>query len=241
MIRLFLRHKKRLKSSFQQRVFLFLCVIVTIQLILSAIFFHRTLNHSLENQITSKALIQSREIANDPNFIRLMQDNEIDKIQLYIKRLQRISDADFIVIGDVNGIRLAHPDSKKVGLAMVGGDNLRALKKGDSYTSINEGSLGMGIRGKSGIVTPEGKIIGVVSVGYLLASISERLMFYFSPAVLTILLLLFCSSFGAWVLTRYIKSQIFNMEPDEIAMSLHLKRSILQSVYVRLYLTYALL
>ncbi|MFT7053569.1 MAG: two-component system cit operon sensor histidine kinase CitA [Psychromonas sp.] len=227
----FLRQQTMPNSSFQHRIFQFLLIIIGLQLFLTVIFFHKTLNSSLEYQMTSKALIQAQEIASDPNFIELMQQNNKSQIKIYAKRLQKISDADFIVIGDNNGIRLVHPEVKKVGLPMVGDDSLRALKEGDSYTTINKGSLGMAIRGKAGIVTPQGTILGVVSVGYLLTSVSERLMFYFYPAILTIVLLLLCSSLGAWVLTQHIKRQMFDMEPEEIAMSLHLKRSILQSVY----------
>ena len=231
MIRAFLRQSIMPNSSFQQRIFQFLLMILGVQLFFTIIFFHNALNNSLEYQITSKALIQAQTIASDPNFIALMQHKDKKQIQAYAKRLQTISDADFIVIGDKNGIRIAHPDMKKVGFPMVGGDSLRALEKGDSYTTIREGSLGMAIRGKSGIVAPQGEILGVVSVGYLLTSVSERLMLYFYPAIFTIILLLFFSLFGAWVLAKHIKRQMFDMEPEEIAMSLHLKRSILQSVY----------
>ncbi|CSC07352.1 sensor kinase CitA [Vibrio cholerae] len=39
------------------------------------------------------------------------------------------------------------------------------------------------------------------------------------------------SALGAWIFTRHIKQQMFNMEPEEIAMNLNLQQSILQSVY----------
>jgi two-component system cit operon sensor histidine kinase CitA len=231
MFKAFLQQSIMPNSSFQQRIFQFLLIILGVQLFFTIIFFHNALNNSLEYQITSKALIQAQTIASDPNFIALMQHKDKKQIQAYAKRLQAISDADFIVIGDENGIRLAHPEMEKVGFPMVGGDSRRALEVGDSYTTINKGSLGMAIRGKSGIVAPQGTILGVVSVGYLLTSVSDRLMLYFYPALFTIVLLLFFSLFGAWVLTKHIKRQMFDMEPEEIAMSLHLKRSILKSVY----------
>ncbi|GIA38986.1 sensor kinase CitA [Vibrio cholerae] len=71
---------------------------VVIQLSLVAGFFHQTLSETLEDQISTKALIQAREIATDPNLIALIQQNRLAEVQAKIDRLQRISDANFIVI-----------------------------------------------------------------------------------------------------------------------------------------------
>lgn len=217
--------------SFQQRVFFLLLAVVAAQLFLVAIFFHQSLSSSLEYQITTKALIQAEEIASDPNFIALLKEKNIHKIQSYVARLQKITDADFIVIGNNKGIRLVHPEKDKIGLPMVGGDNIRALKLGTSYTTMKKGSLGISIRGKSGIKLQNGQIIGVVSVGYLLDSVSYWLMFYSYPVIFALIVLMIFSSLGAWLFTHHIKQQMFDMEPEEIAMNLHLQHSILQSIY----------
>ena len=217
--------------SFQQRVFLLLLAVVATQLFLVAGFFHQSLSSSLEHQVTTKALIQAKEIASDPNFVALLEEKNIHKIQKYVDRLQKITDADFIVIGNKKGIRLVHPEKDKIGRPMIGGDNIKALKYGTSYTTMKKGSLGISIRGKAGIKSPDGKIIGVVSVGYLLDSVSYWLMFYSYPVIFALIVLMIFSSLGAWLFTRHIKQQMFDMEPEEIAMNLHLQNSILQSVY----------
>ena len=57
---------------------------------------------------------------------------------------------------------------------MVGGDNARALIHGQSYISKATGTLGPSFRGKTPIWSQDGnKIIGVVSVGFLLEDIEE--------------------------------------------------------------------
>ncbi|EOW9392341.1 ATP-binding protein [Vibrio cholerae] len=227
----FLHTKVCQTLSFQQRVGALLVAMVVIQLSLVAGFFHQTLSETLQDQISTKALIQAREIATDPNLIVLIQQNRLAEVQAKIDRLQRISDANFIVIGDANGIRIAHPDEQKIGLPMQGGDSRRALKEGEYYTSTQKGSLGWAIRGKAAIVAPSGEILGVVSVGYLLDNISSWLRVYSYPVIFTVLLLMLLSALGAWIFTRHIKQQMFNMEPEEIAMNLNLQQSILQSVY----------
>ncbi|MGL4380542.1 MAG: ATP-binding protein [Vibrio sp.] len=226
-----LRTKVCQTLSFQHRVGALLVTMVVIQLLLVAGFFHQTLSETLQDQISTKALIQAREIATDASLITLIQQHRFAELQTKIDRLQRISDANFIVIGDANGIRIAHPNKQKIGLPMQGGDTLRALKAGQYYTSSQKGSLGWAIRGKAAIIAPSGAILGVVSVGYLFDHISDWLRIYSYPMLSTVGLLMLLSGLSAWLFTRHIKQQMFNMEPEEIAMNLNLQQSILQSVY----------
>lgn len=228
----YLLHTKVCQTlSFQQRVGALLVAMVVIQLLLVAGFFHQTLSETLQDQISTKALIQAREIATDPHLITLIQQNNLSELQAKVERLQGISDANYIVIGDINGIRIAHPEKEKNGLPMEGGDSQRALKDGEYYTSTQKGSLGWAIRGKAAIVAPSGDILGVVSVGYLLDYISDWLHIYSHPMLTMIALLMLISGLSAWLFTRHIKQQMFNMEPEEIAMNLNLQQSILQGVY----------
>ncbi len=114
---------------------------------------------------------------------------------------------------------------------MQGGDNVRALENGEHYYSIRQGSLGYAIRGKSPIIAQNGSIIGVVSVGYLLENVSNWLLLYSSPVFFALLLVLLFSSLGAWFFTKHIKKQMYGMEPEEIALSLRIQKSVLTAVY----------
>lgn len=54
-----------------------------------------------------------------------------------------------------------------------------ALERGESYFITGKGSIGMAMRAKTPIFDEQGKIIGVVSLGYLVSKIdSWRLDFY---------------------------------------------------------------
>ena len=184
--------------SFRQRVWALLFVVVSFQLLLIGGYFHHILSDTLNHQVSARAVIQAREIASDPQLIEAVSLRDTARVQKQIKRLQGISDANFIVVGDSKGIRLAHPDIKKVGYPMQGGDNIRALQQGLHYYSIREGSLGFAIRGKSPIISSTGEIIGVVSVGYLLDTVSNLLLLYSTPFFFALLIILVCSSLGAW-------------------------------------------
>ncbi len=217
--------------TFRQRVWALLFVVVSFQLLLIAGYFHYILSDTLNHQVSTRAVIQAREIASDPQLVEAVIQNDEAKVQQQIARLQKISDADFIVVGDENGIRLAHPSKEKVGFPMQGGDNVRALTLGEHYYSIRQGSLGFAMRGKSPIISPDGQIVGVVSVGYLVDTVSNWLMIYSYPFFFALLIILACSSLGAWAFSRHVKSQMYGMEPEEIALSLRVQRSVLEAVY----------
>ncbi|WED23955.1 sensor histidine kinase [Vibrio sp. JC009] len=217
--------------SFQGKVFLLILGLMTLQLGFMGLNFHQALEDTLEHQVGTRALIQAREIASDPELIQEVKARNVPAVDALINRLTKISDASFIVIGDTEGIRLSHPNKEKIGFQMQGGDNAGALERGESYISIREGSLGYGVRGKTAIFDFEGNIIGVVSVGYLLNRFDQWLLFYAKPMAYDVIILLLLTLFGAWFFASHIKNKMNGMEPAEIAMALYLQNSILKSVY----------
>ena len=146
---LWLVDKVKFGISFRSKVFLLILALMTLQLAFMGINFHSALVDTLEHQVGTRALIQAREIASDPELIAEVRIRDVAAVDHVISRLTRISDASFIVVGDTEGIRLSHPDKEKIGFPMQGGDNAGALERGESYVSVREGSLGYGVRGKN--------------------------------------------------------------------------------------------
>lgn len=217
--------------SFQQRVLALLLAMVTLLLLFIALFFHYFQFDTLKRQISSKALIQAREIASDPQLRTAVEHHNPNELQQQIARLQRLTDAAFIVVGDKNGIRLAHPNKHKIGLPMTGGDNRRALQQGLYYTSKRKGSIGWSVRGKSPVFSSAGSVIGVVSVGYLLSTVSADVWLNSLPFFIILGLILVCCVGASWLFAKHIKQQMYGMEPRDIATSHHLNESVLAAVY----------
>lgn len=87
-------------------------------------FFGNVLQKVLENQIGNKALAISKSISFMPEIINLVEKNDPNhELQKIITTIQQSIDAEFIVIGDENGIRFSHPNKKLIGEHMVGEDN----------------------------------------------------------------------------------------------------------------------
>jgi two-component system cit operon sensor histidine kinase CitA len=233
MKHIYLKLLQKWKSgiSFRNQVFLLILALLTLLFVIMGFNFHSALVDTLEDQVGKRAIVQAKEIASDPELTIAVKEQDFQTIELLMKRLRRLTDASFIVVGDANGIRLDHPDKSKIGLPMQGGDNVGALKRGESYISIREGSLGFSVRGKTPIIDTDGHIVGVISVGYLLERLDKWLFFYAKPLVVDFLGVLLLTLICAWLFARHIKNKMNGMEPSEIALALYLQRSILKSVY----------
>ncbi len=226
-----LKDKLKIGMSFRGRVFILIFALLLLQAAIMGINFHNALTDTLHHQVATRALIQAKEIASDPKLIQEVRIKNIPAIERVINRLHVISDANFIVVGDKEGIRLSHPVKERIGFPMQGGDNAGALERGESYISIREGSLGYGIRGKAPVIDFDGEIIGVVSVGYLLNRFDQWIIFYAKPVVLEAIIILLLTIAGAWFFSAHIRKKMNGMEPSEIALALYLQKSILSSVY----------
>nr|WP_321271920.1 sensor histidine kinase [uncultured Tolumonas sp.] len=218
--------------TFKNRLFLLLLLVIGLQLLVIGIFVHHRLADILDKEVGNRAILQAEQIASRPTIIEAMETHNYAEIRSYVDNIQKFySDASYIVVGDEKGIRITHPDPQKIGFPMVGDDNSPALIYKKTYLSLREGTMGFGMRGKAPIINRDGKVIGIVSVGYLLNSIDSWRNLYLSPIISMMGLMLFSSILAAYFFSNHIKRQMLNMEPEEIALSLRMESAILQSVY----------
>ena len=218
--------------TFKNRLFLLLLLVIGLQLLVISIYVHHRIADILDHEIGNRALVQARQIATNPIIVQCMIRKDYPKIREYIDTLQRsYSDANYIVIGDAQEIRITHPNHDQIGYHMIGGDNSPALLKKESFISTGRGTYGFAIRGKAPILDDKDNVIGIVSVGYLLNSIASWRTLYLQPIIAMMSMMLLSSILAAYFFSRHIKRQMLDMEPKEIAFSLRMESAILQSVY----------
>jgi two-component system CitB family sensor kinase len=151
-------------------------------------------------------------------------------IQPIVENIRIQIDAEYIVVGNKEGIRYSHPLSERIGKKMVGGDNERALKEGKSYVSKATGSLGASLRGKVPVIGENGEILGVVSVGFLIEDVHDLIIGYAKPVIWIAIIVLIIGAIGAILLANSIKRIMFGLEPDEISMLLKQRNAVIESV-----------
>ena len=168
------RKQHRFHLSIKWKMVLIICSLVISMLLLMGLFINKVYSDTLEDQLGKRALYVAKTVALIPA-IRdaFAADDPAAIIQPIVEPIRQATDAEFIVLEDTESIRYSHPLEERLGKKMVGGDNDLALIHGQAYVSKAVGSLGPSLQGKVPILSEDGEIIGIVSVGFLMEDIDS--------------------------------------------------------------------
>jgi two-component system CitB family sensor kinase len=150
-------------------------------------------------------------------------------IQPLVEDLRAASQAEFIVVGNMDLIRYSHPRPSEIGKRMVGEDDDAVLHGRESVTRAS-GTLGASVRGKVPIFDREHRQIGVVSTGFLVQGVERRVDRMVRGVALACAAALLFGLVGAWLLSGHFKRQILGMEPEKIAFTTREQAAILESI-----------
>jgi two-component system CitB family sensor kinase len=150
------------------------------------------------------------------------------RLQPLAEQIRLATGATFIVITDEHGIRFTHPNPERIG-EMVSTDPEPALS-GVRWSGTQEGTLGVSVRGKVPIVDDDGRILGMVSVGFLQAEVGSQLLSQLPTLGAFLVAAVTLGGLGSLLLARHLKSQTFGLEPAEIASLLEQREAILHGI-----------
>lgn len=173
-----------------------------------------------EKSIGQTAMLVARTTSNLPDLQQLVQNEDIQyassKINKIVEEIRVINSAEYIVVMNMDRIKLSHPSSREIGKPSKSTDIYAAFGE-HYYISKAVGEVGTMIRALVPIINEDKAQIGVVVTGYTLPTFWEIVKKYQSEIFVSIALsLLFCL-WGAHILGRHIKRQLFGLEPHEIA------------------------
>lgn len=219
-----------MKVSFQFKLFISLVAFFSVLFALLGVYYYFDASRQLYQEMSARAKIQAQEIALMPDLRQQVAREDALAIKPFMQNIAAHSDASFIVIGDRRGVHLFHSVHPEwVGTRLVGGDNQPVLEeKRHHHPQRGTGDF---LRSKAPIFDDAGRVIGIVSVGYLtsyLDSITlEKVINIFVAAVLLLIALFIFS----WYFTRSIKKQIFSLEPREIGLLVRQQKAMMESIY----------
>lgn len=153
----------------------------------------------------------------------------ITTIQASTEQARALTQTDFIVIFNMQGVRYSHPDKNKIGQTIVGGDEQRALN-GESYTSIAKGTLGDSVRAFKPIMNEKHQQIGVVLVGQTLQKINHLASRTSQPIWLSLFASLTIAIILAYLLSHNIKKILYGLEPIQMAQLFAERNAIIRTV-----------
>lgn len=215
----------------QTRLILLIGSLLFIIIIALTFSFERMLVNNLQKSVGSSALKIAKTVALMDVIRDAFEDeNPSATIQPIVEKIRMETDAEYIVIGNRDGIRYAHPLPDRIGKEMVGGDNGPVLQ-GESIISRAVGSMGPSLRGKTPIYNDQNQIIGIVSVGILVKDIQESAETYRNMMIFFAAIALMVGCGGAIAIANGVKRSIHGLEPKEIGLLYQEKRAILETIH----------
>ncbi|ENP7127502.1 MULTISPECIES: ATP-binding protein [Raoultella] len=220
-----------MKVSFQFKLFISLVAFFSVLFALLGVYYYIDASHQLYQEMSTRAKIQAEEIALMPDLRQQVIEEDPQSLTSFMQKIAARSDASFIVIGNAQGVHLFHSVHPEwVGTRLVGGDN-QAVLEGKSITTIRRGGLGVSLRSKAPIFDTSGRVVGIVSVGYLTSYLDSITLTKVINIFIAAVLLLIALFIFSWYFTRSIKKQIFSLEPREIGLLVRQQKAMMESIY----------
>ena len=218
------------RLAFPLRIFLLILVFSIFVIAALAQYFTASFEDYLTLHVRDMAMNQAKIIASNDSIISAVKTRDYKRLATIANKLQRDTDFDYVVIGDRHSIRLYHPNPEKIGYPMQF-TKQGALEKGESYFITGKGSMGMAMRAKTPIFDDDGKVIGVVSIGYLVSKIDSWRAEFLLPMAGVFVVLLGILMLLSWFLAAHIRRQMMGMEPKQIARVVRQQEALFSSVY----------
>ncbi|HEH4464334.1 TPA: sensor histidine kinase DpiB [Citrobacter braakii] len=216
--------------AFPLRIFLLILVVSIFIIAALAQYFTASFEDYLATHVRDMAMNQAKIIASNDSIIAAVKHRDYKRLATIADKLQSGTDFDYVVIGDTNSVRLYHPNPEKIGYPMQF-TKPGALERGESYFITGKGSIGMAMRAKTPIFDDDGKIIGVVSIGYLISKIDSWRSDFLLPMAGVFILLLLVLMLLSWLFAAHIRRQMLGMEPKQIARVVRQQEALFSSVY----------
>ncbi|GAA4721762.1 ATP-binding protein [Brevibacillus fulvus] len=215
---------------FQSKLILLFGVLLLLVIVLLGLSYEYMLANTLRQEIGNRALSVAKTVASMPEIKEAFADPQPSRIIAPLAETIRVeTNAEFVTIGNRQGIRYSHPVPERIGQEMQGGDDQEVFE-GHSIISEAVGSLGPSLRGKAPIFNDQKQVIGVVSVGFLIKDIQQTITSYRNKIIVLVLVSLSLGIVGTVLIARSVKKAILGLEPAEIGQLYREKQAILQSI-----------
>ncbi|MGM0757820.1 MULTISPECIES: ATP-binding protein [Bacillus] len=184
-----------------------------------------------ERELRKRLMNTARTVAemNEVKQALADQTKERSRLQHAIEEIRIIQDADYIVVMDMDHVRLTHPVKTRIGHRSEGTDEEPAFAE-HIYFSEAEGELGTAIRAFYPVKDEKFNQTGVVLVGRTLPSMADILGEMKRDILMILLLTLSFGLVGSFLLARHIKQQMFKLEPHEIVRMLEERTATFHSI-----------
>lgn len=197
--------------------------IIAFSLLIAGVFILGSIVNSKEKELQEQSMLVARTVATLPEIEEILHNEnnlsieaQARRINQTVEQLRTVNSADYIVIMNMDHVRLSHPLTSKLGTVSTTPDEEAAYSE-HYYTSKAKGEVGVMVRAFVPIMNTKHQQIGVAVVGYRLPSVLEVLGGMKWEIALALTLSIAFGLWGALILSRRVKKQMLDYEPHEIA------------------------
>jgi two-component system CitB family sensor kinase len=220
---------RRPRLSLASQILVFQLAIVLGALLIGAIASYVNESRQLDQRYEKRSLNIAKSVAGMPSVGDGLRDSDPSRtLQPLAEGIRKASGASFVVIAGANGIRYSHPRPVMIGKPID--EDFHTVLAGKTWIGVEHGTLGVSARGKAPIFDGQNRVIGIVSVGFLEATLSQQLAAMLPQLALYMLVALALGVVGSIFLARRLKRQTFGLEPGEIATLLETREASLHGI-----------
>src|SRR6266849_5032161 len=224
-----MRSVRRPRLSLASQILIFQLAIVLGALIIGAAASYINESRQLDQRYEQRSLTIARSVAGMPSVGDGLRDSDPPRtLQPLAEGIRKASGASFVVIAGANGIRYSHPNPAMIGKPID--EDFHTVLAGHTWIGVEHGTLGVSARGKAPIFDGQNRVIGIVSVGFLEATLSQQLAAMLPQLALYMLVALALGVAGSILLAQRLKRQTFGLEPGEIAALLEQREASLHGI-----------
>ena len=176
------------------------------------------LRHDLSGEYEQRALAIARSVAQEPGLADAVTDGRPTTrgpVQQAAERVRTATGALYVVVTDTRGIRYSHPTLGNIGAKVSTSPD--AALAGHDVATIERGTLGPSARGKVPLRDHSGRIVGEVSVGISMRTVTARTWQLALVLGLVALGALAVGIVGAVTQGRRLRRTTLGLEPEEMA------------------------
>ena len=209
-----------MKMPVNGKILLVTFSIIAFSFLLGGIFVLGNLLSEQERGFEQRAMLIARTVSTMPELSTHLNNMNVKEaatsVNALVEGIRIINKAEYIVVMNMDRVRLSHPARQEIGQRSESKD-LNAAFSEHYYISKAQGETGMMIRAFAPVMDDTKKQVGVVIVGYPMPTFMKMVERYGHEILITVLMSLIFSIWGAYTLGKHIKKQMFGLEPHEIA------------------------
>lgn len=202
--------------SLAGQLFAMQAVLIAVVVAGYALFTYVSDRNQAEEAAGRQATAVARSVADSPSVRAAIHTAEpTAELQPYALRVMRDTEVDFVTIMNPEGIRWTHPDRTQIGQRFRG--NTAKALKGDSFTETYTGTLGASVRAVTPIRDADDRIIGLVSAGIKVESISKRVQDQVTALFAVAVGALALGAIGTYVINASLRRHTHGMNAAELS------------------------